>query len=1017
MDHLRIPLSDIESATNNFSTNRIGSGGYGTVYKAELDIFDDTISSVPDRKNKADFPKKRKTVAVKRLEKKHGEVAGFFTEIEMLTNCKHPNIVSLLGFCEEGPERILVYEHVSNGSLSDYFEKINNRKRLSWAERLKICLDIAQGLDYLHSNTEEKPMIIHRDIKGDNILLDNNWVAKIADFGLSRLRPANQKANTINTGTIAGTEVYLDPEYMKTGRLKKESDIYSFGVVLFEVVSGKLAYDKSYSIKNEKGLLSIVQKCFSEGTLKKVIDPKLKEASEDILILDDRLDQKSLDTFLDIAYQCLAHTQDRRPTMKVIINELEKALNYQENRKDGFHISLKDITSATKNFNDDTCIGEGRYWKQYEGQIPLANILTTVIVKRWDKESHQAHHQFLTELKVVSENKHENIVALVGLCNESGERIIVYEHATNRSLDKHLDNVNLTWPKRIKICMGIATGLKFLHEDAEMIHRDIKSSSILLDSDWEPKICNFELSSKTQERLKVEHATDHAYGSLGYLDPLHEEKGYLDKDSDVYSLGVVLMEILCGRLAWGEGCEDHSESLGPLAKRRYEEGKLDELVFEGIKEQIFPPSFTIFASIAARCLDNWNTEVSKVVIRLEKALELQERYEKLQISLEDIKLGTGNFSDAKFIGEGKYWKQYKGEIPHANGFTDVVVKRFDTACDEGSHQFIVEFEALFEYEHENIIRLAGYCDEGNEKIIVYEHASNGRLSEHLKDTSLTWLKRLKICIDVATGLRFLHTDDMLSDEARIHGNIKSGSILIDGEWKAIISNLELLHLGWSVVRTSQLDEIYAYNSFGYIAPEYNDRGFLTRDSDIYSLGVVFMEILCGRLAWEEGCKDPSESIGPLAKRRYEKGDLDELVFEGIKKQIHKKSLAIFTDIAIRCLDDYVWHRPDARDVIIKLQKALEYQEDYEIWGLKLPRGYEEILHFSIIDKMEKFKDIHDTLCKGFHLRDREVYFSLGSNGEKSYLTSAAKFSYKNRAVKWRQIQQSSIGSSKIVLGV
>ncbi|PWA87251.1 serine/threonine-protein kinase, active site protein [Artemisia annua] len=994
MDHLRIPLSDIESATNNFSANRIGSGGYGTVYKAELDIFDDTISSVPDGKNKADFPKKRKTVAVKRLERKHGEVAGFFTEIEMLTNCKHQNIVSLLGFCEEGPERILVYEHVSNGSLSDYFEKINNRKRLSWAQRLQICLDIAQGLDYLHSNTEEKPMIIHRDIKSDNILLDNNWVAKIADFGLSRLRPANQKASTINTGTIAGTEVYLDPEYMETGRLKKESDIYSFGVVLFEVVSGKLAYDKSYCIKNEKGLLSIVQKCFSEGTLKKVIDPNLKEASEGILILDDGLDQKSLDIFLDIAYQCLAHTQDRRPTMKVIINELEKALNYQENRKDGFHISLKDITSATKNFNDETCIGEGRYGKQYEGRIPLENIPTTVIIKRWDKESHQAHPRFLTELKVVSENKHENIVALVGLCYESGERIIVYEHATKGTLDKHLKDVNLTWIKRLKICVGIATGLKFLHEDAEINHRDIKSSSILLDADWEPKICNFEISSTTQEWLKAEHATDNAYGSLGYLDPLHEKQGYLDKYSDVYSLGVVLMEILCGRLAWGEGCKDHSESLGPLTKRRYKEGKLDELVFEGIKEQFSSQSFTTFASIAVQCLkrqDYIRPEASEVVIQLEKALELQERCEKLQISLEDIKLGTENFSDAKFIGEGRYWKQYKGHIPHANGLTTVVVKRFDTKCDEGSKQFIVESEALFEYKHKNIIHLAGICEEVNEKIIVYEHASNGRLSEHLKDTNLTWLKRLKICINVATGLRFVHTDNVRSFEARTHGNIKSGSILIDGEWKAIITNLELLKSEFTTLKTSQLDEIYAYNSFGYIGPEYNKHGFMTRASDIYALGVVFMEILCGRLAWEDGCKDPSACLGPLAKRRYQEGNIDELVFEGIKKQIDKKSLTTFTDIAIRCIGYYWLERPYPRDVIIELQKALEYQEDYETWEPKLPRDYKELLHFSKIDEMEKFKDIYNTLCKGIHLRDREVGLSRSYCGSDAIFVEGIEF--------------------------
>ncbi|PWA87248.1 protein kinase-like domain, Phloem protein 2-like protein [Artemisia annua] len=396
-----------------------------------------------------------------------------------------------------------------------------------------------------------------------------------------------------------------------------------------------------------------------------------------------------------------------------------------------------------------------------------------------------------------------------------------------------------------------------------------------------------------------------------------------------------------------------------------------------------------------------------------KSHDLQER---LRISLEDIKLGTENFSDAKIIGEGRYWKQYKGDIPLANGLTTVVVKRFDTACDEGSHQFIVESEALLKYEHENIIRLAGYCDEVNEKIIVYEHASNGTLSEHLKDTSLTWLKRLKICIDIATGLRFLHIDDTFNEEKVIHGNIKSvihgniktGSILIDGKWKAIITNLELLKQARAVKKTSQLDEIYAYDSFGYIDPVYNEYGIMFRESDIYSLGVVFMEILCGRLAWEEGCKDPSECLGPLAKRRYEEGgDLDELVFEGIKKQIHKKSLTTFIDTATWCLSDRRDLRPSAFLVIKDLKEALEYQEDYETWEPKLPRDYKKILRFSEIPKMKKFKDIYDTLCKGFHLRDREVYFSLGSKGEKTYMVSPALFSYKNRRVlKWRHVPKS-----------
>ncbi|KAJ0511689.1 putative protein kinase RLK-Pelle-LRR-I-1 family [Helianthus annuus] len=303
----------------------IGSGGYGMVYKAELDHFDGMNSPKIEEKNKGEFRKKHSCVAIKRLHNRvdtQGE-RGFVSEIETLSNCKHPNIVSLLGFCDEGRELILVYEYVAKGSLDDYLGNMDGMNNLVWAQRLQICLDIAHGLNYLHTHT---PMIIHRDIKSANILLDDNWVAKIADFGLSKLQCATQQGTTLITNNIAGTEVYLDPEYKNTGKLKKESDIYSFGVVLFEVLCGRLAYDEIYS---GRGLPSVARQRFNEGTLKGMVDPKLMEADEIISMLKGGVNQDSLETFSKIAHQCLAETQSGRPAMEVIIKELEKALNFQ----------------------------------------------------------------------------------------------------------------------------------------------------------------------------------------------------------------------------------------------------------------------------------------------------------------------------------------------------------------------------------------------------------------------------------------------------------------------------------------------------------------------------------------------------------------------------------------------------------------------------------------------------------------------------------------------------------------
>ncbi|KAJ0736020.1 putative protein kinase RLK-Pelle-LRR-I-1 family [Helianthus annuus] len=596
LDHLRLRLTDIESATDKFSkTCCIGSGGYGMVYKAELDHFDGMNSPKIEEKNKGEFRKKHSCVAIKRLHNRvdtQGE-QGFVSEIQTLSNCKHPNIVSLLGFCDEGRELILVYEYVAKGSLDDYLGNMDGVNNLVWAQRLQICLDIAHGLNYLHTHIDGKPMIIHRDIKSANILLDDNWMAKIADFGLSKLQRATQQGTTLITNNIAGTEVYLDPEYKNTGKLKKESDIYSFGVVLFEVLCGRLAYDEIYS---GGGLPSVARQRFNEGTLKGMVDPKLMEADEIISMLKGGVNQDSLETFSKIAHQCLAETQSKRPTMEVIIKELQKALNFQKN-KDNQHISLKAIKVGTQNFSDCNCIEEGRFWKLYEGEVDHAYACTRVVVKRWDEKYRQGHIQFLKEFETLLKCKHENIIGLVGYCNEMNEKIIVYEHASNGSLDKHLDNPSLTWMKRLKISIDAATGLKFLHEGGVekgdlMVHRDIRSGSILLDADWNAKISNLEFSTKVYER--AEHLDDNACFSLGYIDPEYETDGFLIECSDIYSLGVILFEMLCGRLAWAEGCEDHTQSLGPLAVDKHDRPDIDQLIIQLKKALEFQEDYEIW---------------------------------------------------------------------------------------------------------------------------------------------------------------------------------------------------------------------------------------------------------------------------------------------------------------------------------------------------------------------------------------------------------------------------------------
>ncbi|MFS7990756.1 putative protein kinase RLK-Pelle-CrRLK1L-1 family [Helianthus anomalus] len=332
--HLKIRLGDIKLATNNFSdTYTIAFlDGECTLYRAELHYFDKENPSSEKGKNKGDHPKGHNIVVIKRGNQFFGE-EELFTEIEMLSSVEYPNIVTLIGFCIEDSETILVIENGSNGYLRNYLGNDNDMRILTWEKRLKICIDVANALDHLHSEIEDQKMIIHRDICSCNIGLDENWRAKIDGFGDCVFLPPNQEDEAVYINPH-GRPAYIDPEYEKTDKLKRESDVYSFGIVLLEILCGRSAGDPIYLKENDKGLGPVARQSFCTGTLEDMIDPILKEETSECNFVQKRGPNKeSLHTFMKIAYQCVAETQDQRPTMKVVVKELEKALSFQVSQR------------------------------------------------------------------------------------------------------------------------------------------------------------------------------------------------------------------------------------------------------------------------------------------------------------------------------------------------------------------------------------------------------------------------------------------------------------------------------------------------------------------------------------------------------------------------------------------------------------------------------------------------------------------------------------------------------------
>ncbi|PWA90519.1 protein kinase-like domain, Phloem protein 2-like protein [Artemisia annua] len=298
--HLEIQLEEIISATNNFDESKvIGRGGFGKVYAGELSLSQSGEKSL---------------VAIKRLDRKYGQGdPEFFKEIRMLTCYRHENLISLLGFCCQGDEMILIYEHASRGSLDRYLSSAD----LTWTQRLRICIDAAKGLSFLHDPNGTQQRVLHCDIKSANILLDNNMTAKVSDFGLSKMGPANQQYSLLITGAV-GTPGYCDPLYIETYSLTKESDVYSFGVVLLEVLSGRLCFE--YVKGQLKVYVPLWKKSYEDNKLNEII-------MQDLI---QQMDPSSLKTFSDIAFQCLRKAREERPAMSRVVEELEIALDSQE---------------------------------------------------------------------------------------------------------------------------------------------------------------------------------------------------------------------------------------------------------------------------------------------------------------------------------------------------------------------------------------------------------------------------------------------------------------------------------------------------------------------------------------------------------------------------------------------------------------------------------------------------------------------------------------------------------------
>ncbi|XP_040383829.1 probable serine/threonine-protein kinase PBL19 [Oryza brachyantha] len=297
---------ELQAATNGFSrAQKLGEGGFGSVYKGFV--------RPPDGKGD------RLAVAVKCLNQRglqgHKQ---WLAEVQFLGVLEHPNLVKLLGYCavdgERGPQRLLVYEYMPNKSLEDHLF-VRAYTPLSWNRRLQIILGAAEGLAYLHEGLEVQ--VIYRDFKASNILLDKDFRAKLSDFGLAREGPTG--ANTHVSTAVVGTHGYAAPDYIETGHLTVKSDVWSFGVVLYEILTGRRTLDRHRPPGEQKLLEWVSQFAPDSRNFRMIMDPRLR----------GEYSVKAAREIAKLAESCLLKNAKERPTMSEVVDVLRRAVQAQ----------------------------------------------------------------------------------------------------------------------------------------------------------------------------------------------------------------------------------------------------------------------------------------------------------------------------------------------------------------------------------------------------------------------------------------------------------------------------------------------------------------------------------------------------------------------------------------------------------------------------------------------------------------------------------------------------------------
>ncbi|GLT31266.1 hypothetical protein SLA2020_060130 [Shorea laevis] len=566
-----------------------------------------------------------------------------------------------------------------------------------------------------------------------------------------------------------------------------------------------------------------------------------------------------------------------------------KSMEEQQMNSMNGSFTYSQIAKITSNFK--TVIGKGGFGEVYHG---ILNADTHVAVKVLSSSSMQGHKEFQAEVKLMTVVCHENVVSVMGYCDEDGNKALIYEYVANGNLRQYLSEKSeriLSWGERLQIAVDAAHGLEFLH------------------------------------------------------DPEAYTIGRISKKSDVYSFGIILLELISGQPAIiRRGKEDDIHILRWICPL-FDRGDIWSIVDPRLQREFNINTARKAIKIAMSCVlpIRRRPDMSHVLAKLKECLDVEMGFRSLDETgwltnaLVKIfrntrrkqkgaivkpkkeppmnpKIGTFSYSQIvqitsnfkKVIVNGVFGNVYFGTLDDGS---HVAVKVLSSLLVRGDVEWSTKVNLLTVLHHENLISIVGYCEENGTKAVIYEYMCEGDLRRHLSEKSeriLSWNKRLQIAIDVAQGLEYLHH---VCKPPRIHRSLKSENVLLTEKMKAKISIS-----GFDV-------------TVGYLDPEFYTSGHITEKSDVYSFGIILLEVVTGQPAIIKRGEEDKDDIFIIEwiKPLIESGDIQNIIDPRLQDEINVNVAWRVVEIAMSCVFPLRTQRPDMIRVLARLGECLDIE--------------------------------------------------------------------------------------------